>query len=115
MIVHHYWAWDDGSRSSTRVIAEERYSSARSVPAIVVRSVPARPGEQVRLEFRTADGWELESAARTDANGTAQLRPYPRCEADRWCNGPLDYRIVAGAETTGLTITYLPRPQSSAL
>jgi len=87
----------------------------RLLPALVVRSVPATTGEEVRLEFRTAEGWELESSARTNASGTVLLRPYPRCESDRWCSGPLDYRIVAGTETTELTITYVPRAAPSAL
>ncbi|MEI8260235.1 MAG: hypothetical protein WCG77_01870 [Actinomycetes bacterium] len=115
MLIHHYWTWDDGVRAPTRVLAESRFTRDRALPALVVRSVPAVPGEEVRLEFRTADGWELESSARTNASGVAQLRPYPRCEADRWCTGPLDYRIVAGAETAELTITYLPRAAPSAL
>jgi hypothetical protein len=115
MLIHHYWTWDDGLRTPTRTLAESRFTSDRSLPVLVVRSVPAVPGEEVRLEFRASDGWELESATRANAMGTARLRPYPRCEADRWCTGPLDYRIVAGADTTELTITYLPRATHSAL
>ena len=115
MLIHHYWTWDDGLRSPTRILAESRFISDRSLPALVVRSVPAVPGEEIRLEFRTDEGWELESSARANASGTTLLRPYPRCEADRWCAGPLDYRIVAGAETTELTITYKPRSTPSAL
>ena len=109
MIAHHYWSWSDGSHAAARTLSEAQFAGVRAVPALIVRSVPALAGEDVRLEFRTADGWELESEARADATGTALLRPYPRCESDRWCRGPLDYRIVAGSEATELTITYLPR------
>lgn len=113
MIIHHYWSWSDGSHSPARTLAEAQYSGARPVPALVVRSFPALAGEEVRLEFRSSEGWELESSAITDSAGTARLRPYPRCESDQWCRGPLDYRIVAGNETTVVTITYLPREGSA--
>lgn len=109
MLIHHYWAWSDGSHAATRIVSEAAYARADRVPSLVVRSLPAHPDEEIRLEFRTLTGWELESTSRTDANGVGRLRPYPLCEADRWCRGPLDYRIVAGPETAEITITYLPR------
>lgn len=109
MLVHHYWSWSDGSHAAERRLSEAAYATPSRIPGIVVRTLPALPGEEIRLEFRTADGWEVESTARTDARGVARLRPYPLCEADRWCAGPMDYRIVAGTESTELTITYAPR------
>jgi hypothetical protein len=109
MLVHHYWMWSDGSRSLDRTISESSYVLPERVPGIVVRTIPARQGEEIRLEFRTPEGWEVESTTVTDARGVGRLRPYPLCEADRWCTGPMDYRIVAGPETTTLTIVYTAR------
>lgn len=70
--------------------------------------MPARPGERVVLEFLSEDGWTPEDSAVTDVHGQAVLRPYPLCEADRWCDATVRYRISAGGDTASLTITYDP-------
>lgn len=108
-VIVQAWQWSDGSRAATRVISQARYRTANGVPRLVVHTIPATPGRTVTLQSAGSQGWVEEDSAVTDAFGVASVSPYPLCEADQWCRGPVHYRLTSGGEHADLTVVYRAR------
>jgi hypothetical protein len=99
----YFWRWSDGSERPTRTLDT---ASGGGLPALVVATLPASPGQRVRLQFRDALGWHTEDAATTGADGTARLHLNPFCEDGDWCRRTFTYRLVAGGRTAALRVTF---------
>lgn len=102
----YYWRWSDGSESASRTFAEGDYGAARRLPRLVVTAVPAAPSRTVVLQFRQGSQWITEATGRTNSAGVATLALYPYCEADRWCQDTISYRLVVAGQTAELTVRY---------
>lgn len=99
----YFWRWSDGSERPTRTFDT---ASTGELPALVVATLPASPGQRVRLQFRDTRGWHTEDATTTGADGTARLHLNPFCENGDWCRRTFDYRLVAGGRSAALRVTY---------
>ncbi len=108
-VIVQAWQWSDGSHATSRVITQGRYRSAAGVPRLVVHTIPAIPGRRVTLASAGSDGWVTEDSAVTDSAGVASVAPYPLCEEDHWCQGPVHYRLTSGQEHADLTVIYRSR------
>lgn len=102
----YYWEWDDGSRATTRTLAQARYGVPGNLPRLVVTAVPALPSTTVVLEFWRDGQWRTENRVRTGPSGVAEIAVDPSC-GDRWCDETISYRLRAGGQTARLTVTYL--------
>lgn len=102
----YYWKWSDGSRAQERVFDQARFRGPTQLPAIIVTSRPANPGASVRLEFRDGSRWILESNTHIGSDGKATVRVNPLCEANRWCDSPIDYRLRVDGQTATLAVDY---------
>lgn len=102
----YYWRWSDGSEQGARTFDQDIYGSPSSLPRLLVTAAPASPRRTVTVQFRYSGGWVTESSARTGADGVARIALNPLCEADRWCDETLQYRLVVAGQTASLTITY---------